>query len=99
MKRCEHGRYLERCHPCRAAAGMARQGVPLRVGSFPRDQLRPGVASSHVGKTGAVVHAVGISDADVGTGQRICTGGPSTVLEGSLVLVTCKACRSKAKLS
>lgn len=69
------------------------------MGSFPREMLRPGVASMHVGKTDAIVHAVGVSEEDGGSGPRMCSGGPSTVVEGSLVLVTCKACRTKVKLA
>jgi len=100
MERCEHGRYLERCYPCRESAGMVRVGATKRVARFPQELLRPGVAASHAGKTGAVVHAVGIASLDEATsGERICSGGASTVVEGSLVLVTCKSCRAKARLA
>jgi hypothetical protein len=100
MQRCEHGRFLERCYPCRTASGMAPRGTPKRVGRFPQEMLRPGVAASHVGRSGAVVHAVGVTSSEGATsGERICSGGPSAVVEGSLVLVTCKTCRSRARLA
>jgi len=79
---------------------MAPRSTPTRVGRFAHEMLRPGVAASHAGKAGAVVHAVGVTTLVGATsGERICSGGPSSVVEGSLVLVTCKTCRARARLA
>lgn len=94
MKTCEHGRILERCYPCREAAGIARvkPAPPASRIAFVKDDLLPGVAFTKVGVSGAIVHAV--TGATDGEGLRICSGGKSSVVEGSVALVSCVSCKA-----
>ena len=94
MKTCEHGRILERCYPCREAAGMRRDRPtpPASRMAFVKDDLVPGVAFTKAGVAGAVVHA--LTDRKDGEGFRICSGGRSVVIEGTVAQLTCVSCKA-----
>jgi hypothetical protein len=94
MKTCEHGRILDRCYPCRLAAGLPRTGAARKAPRVPfrKEDLIAGVAFTKVGQPKAVVHAV-VLDAS-GEGARICAGGKSVGIEGGLSAVTCVSCKN-----
>jgi hypothetical protein len=94
MKACEHGRILDRCYPCRQAAGLPRPGAARKANSTPfqKADLVAGVAFTKVGQAGAVIHAV-VPD-EKGEGPRICAGGRSVEVPGGLAAVTCVSCKT-----
>ena len=92
MKTCEHGRILDRCYPCRQAAGLPRQGAKAPRVAFRKEDLIAGVAFTKVGQAKAVIHAVILDES--GEGARICAGGKSVGVEGGLSAVTCVSCKN-----